>query len=64
MGDLLPKQRAEAARLGWLAVAGWGGTGLVLFFVKVKLLALIGAAAAVWLTWRWFKYRASWGMRF
>jgi hypothetical protein len=36
----------------------------VLFFVKLKLLVLIGAAAAVWLTWRWFKYRASWGMRF
>lgn len=63
MGELLPKQRAEAARLGWMAVAGWGGS-VLLFLVKMKLLAVFGAGAAVWLTWRWFKFRASWGMRF
>lgn len=63
MGELLPKQRAEAARRGWMAVAGWGGTGL-LWMIKLKFLALVGIGAAVWLTWRWFKYRATWGMRF
>lgn len=64
MGELLPKQRAEAARMGWMAVAGWAGTGIVVLVVHKVLLGLLGAGVAVWLTWRWFKFRASWGMRF
>lgn len=63
MGELLPKQRKEAAKLGWQAVAGWGVSGLLLWKAGV-LLGILGIAAAVWLTLRWFKYRASWGMRF
>ncbi len=64
MGELLPKQRAEAARMGWTAVAAWAGTGLAVLVIHKIVVGLIGAGVAAWLTWRWFKFRASWGMRF
>lgn len=62
--DLLPKQRAEASRKGWMAVGGWAASGAALVLVHSWLLAGIAAAVAVWLTIGWFRYRASWGMRF
>ncbi len=64
MGELLPKQRAEAARLGWMAVLGWAGGGAAFFLVHSLLLTLVAAGVASWLTWRWFMFRAKWGMRF
>lgn len=60
---LLPKQHAQAQRMGWLAVGGWGLSALL--FVKASsFLAIIAIGAAVYLTVRWFRFRASWGMRF
>ena len=64
MGELLPKQRSEAARLGWTAVLGWAGSGLGLYWPHSLPLTLIVAGIATWLTWRWFSYRAKWGLRF
>jgi hypothetical protein len=61
--QLLPNQRREAARLGWMAVGGWAASGLAVYWSwgGWTILPLIGAA---WLTWRWFQFRAKWGMRF
>lgn len=64
MGELLPKQRAEAARLGWTAVLGWAGSGAAFLFLHSLLLTLVVAGVASWLTWRWFMFRAKWGLRF
>ncbi|MBM4344526.1 MAG: hypothetical protein FJ100_14265 [Deltaproteobacteria bacterium] len=62
-GELLSGPRAQARKLGWQALAGWGATGLL----AVKgwwFVGLVGAGVAVWLTLRWFRHRATWGMRF
>lgn len=50
--------------MGWLAVGGWAATGVIAVVLHKLLLILVGAGVATWLTWRWFKFRASWGMRF
>ena len=63
MGELLPKQRAEASRKGWMAVAGWVVTGLITWRIGL-LVGVLGAVAAAWLTGQWFAYRAKWGLRF
>lgn len=61
--QLLPKQRAEARTKGWLAVGGWALAGLFIF--KWWLFgAFLAIAGAGFLTWRWFSFRAKWGMRF
>ena len=62
MGEMMVQQKQTAARRGWLAVAGWIGTGLALFYGHV-LVAAIVAAVAVMLTRSWFQFRAKWGMR-
>ncbi|MSP93031.1 MAG: hypothetical protein EXR79_14725 [Myxococcales bacterium] len=62
-GGPLSTQKAEAARRGWIAVVGWALTPILV--VKAGwILGLVAAGVAVWLTSRWFKYRAEWGMRF
>lgn len=63
MGELMQTQKATAARRGWMAVGGWAVTGWALVGGHVFFGLALGAAA-VWLTRRWFNYRASWGMRF
>lgn len=62
-GGPLSTQKAEAARRGWMAVAGWALTP-ILAWKAGWLLGILAVAGAVWLTSRWFKYRAEWGMRF
>ena len=61
--ELLPRQRKEAAALGWQAVGGWVVGGLLAWKTGV-ILGGIGVAVAVYLTLRWFRFRATWGMRF
>lgn len=65
MTALLSKQRAEAKKRGWMAVGGWGVTGLLASWGWAWAIpALFAAAGAAWLTRRWFQYRAQWGLRF
>ncbi len=61
--ELLPKQRAEASKRGWMAVGGWALSG-VMFWYSMGFLVILAMGGAAWLTWRWFQYRAGWGMRF
>lgn len=63
MGEMMVQQKQTAARRGWLAVAGWAGTGWMLFN-GYFFFGVLGVALAVFLTRRWFQYRAQWGMRF
>ncbi len=63
MGELMSTQKQTAARRGWLAIAGWVGTGVALVAGHF-VVGLFGAGIAVFLTRRWFQYRAQWGMRF
>ncbi len=63
MGELMTVQKKTAARRGWLAVAGWVGTGWAVFGGHL-FLAVFVAGLAVYLTRSWFQYRAQWGMRF
>ena len=63
-GGPLAKQRSEATRKGALALAGWGGTVLLFWMTRGWFLPVVGIGVSVWLTWRWFSYRAKWGMRF
>ncbi len=63
MGELMTQQKQTASRRGWLAVAGWVGTGWAVVGGHL-FLGVIAAAVAVFLTRSWFQYRAKWGMRF
>ena len=63
MGELMSQQKQTAARRGWLAVAGWLGSGWALVGGHI-FLTVVGVGVAVYLTRNWFQYRAKWGMRF
>lgn len=63
MGELMTQQKQTAARRGWLAIAGWIGTGWAAIGGHFMLAVLV-AGVAVFLTRRWWQYRAQWGMRF
>jgi hypothetical protein len=68
MGGALSKPKAEARRKGLMAAAGWATTGLFGLAALVSTWSwfwpLAGAGVSGWLTWRWFRHRATWGMRF
>lgn len=68
MAGMLSKPKAEARKRGLMAAAGWGATGLfgllALFSTWSWFWPFAGAGASCWLTWRWFRHRAEWGMRF
>jgi hypothetical protein len=65
MNALLPKQRTEARKRGWQALGAWGVAGLLgTWGWAWAFPALVAAGAAVWLTRRWFQFRAQWGLRF
>ena len=61
--DLLPNQRRQASRLGWMAVGGWLATGLAVYW-SWGWLTILPLGGAVMMTRRWFQFRAKWGMRF
>ena len=60
--SLISRDKAEAKKKGTIALAAWVGTGILAFYTP--LLAVIGAAGAAYLTYRWFMFRAKRGMRF
>jgi hypothetical protein len=60
---LMSRDQAEAKKKGWIAVAGWAGSG-ALFFLHFPILGVVGIGASVYLTYRWFIFRAKRGMRF
>lgn len=64
MGELLPKQRAEAARKGWTALGVWAASGASVLFLHWYFVGVVAGGFAAWLTWQWFMFRAKWGMRF
>lgn len=55
--------KRNASTKGYIAVASVVGTSL--FFVYgMWLLGLMGMGASGYLIYRWFAYRAKWGLRF
>ena len=61
--SLMSRDKSVAKKKGWLALAGWVGTGFI--GVKVSFwLAIPAAVAAAYLTVNWFMFRAKRGMRF
>jgi len=67
MGEVMIPQKKEATKRGWIAVGGWGFTGWMVerwFTGGAFFLVLVGVVAAVFFTWRWFTWRAKWGMHF
>jgi hypothetical protein len=61
--SLMARDRAEAKKKGWLTAGAWVGTGALFFysFPKLGVLAVVGS---LYLTFRWFMFRAKRGMRF
>jgi len=61
--SLMSRDKAEAKKKGLVALSAWTGAG-VLFFYHAPMLGLLTVGGAVYLTYRWFMYRAKRGMRF
>ena len=61
--SLMSRDRAQARRKGILALAGYGGAGL-LFLAHWPILGLLAVGGAGYLTYDWFMFRAKRGMRF
>ena len=61
--SLMARDRAEAKKKGLFALSAWIGSG-VLLSVHAPFLALAAAGGGVYLTYRWFMFRAKRGMRF
>lgn len=61
--SLVGRDKSEAKKKGLFAAGAWGGT--VLLAVGAPPVLAVGAGAgAVYLTYKWFMYRAKRGMRF
>lgn len=61
--SLMSRDRMEAKKKGFIALTVWTGAGL-LFFYHAAFLGLLTVGGAVYLTYRWFMFRAKRGMRF
>ncbi len=61
--SLMSRDRMEARKKGLYALSAYAGAG-VLFFYHAPLLSLLTVGGAVYLTYRWFMFRAKRGMRF
>lgn len=57
----LTKQNAK--KKGYTAL-GSAATTAVLCLVMSPYIVLAGGPVTLWLTYRWFRYRAKWGLRF
>ena len=65
MTELLADPKKEAAKRRNKALAAWTGTAIVGGLTAAPVV-LVGAGAVVsgWLTLKWLKHRAQWGLRF
>ncbi len=57
----LTKQNAK--KRGYAAL-GTGATTAVLCMVMSPYILIAGGPLTLWLTYRWLRYRAKWGLRF
>lgn len=55
--------KTQASRRGYAAVAVSILT-LLFFVMGAPIFGTLGAGASAFLIWRWFKFRAKWGLRF
>lgn len=55
--------KRKASRRGYTAI-GVSILTLILFVMGSPVLGTIGAGASAFFVWRWFKFRAKWGLRF
>jgi len=60
---LMARDKAEAKKKGLYALSAWIGSG-ALFFMHAPYLGLFAVGGGVYLTYRWFMFRARHGMRF
>jgi len=58
----LTKQKKEARKKGYAALGSVALT--TLFTLMSPYFLLPGIPASAWFTYRWFKYRAKWGIKF
>jgi hypothetical protein len=61
--SLMARDKAEARKKGLYALSAWVGSGILLVY-HWPLLGLIAAGGGLFLTYRWFMFRAKRGMRF
>jgi 4-hydroxybenzoate polyprenyltransferase len=61
--SLMSQDRSEAKKKGLFALSAWAGAG-VLFVCHWPIVGLAAVGGAVYLTYRWFMFRAKRGMRF
>jgi hypothetical protein len=61
--SLVARDKSEAKKKGIFAGAAWGGTVLLLVG-GFPILGTAAAGGAVFLTYKWFMFRAKRGMRF
>jgi hypothetical protein len=61
--SLMAQDRNLARKKGWIALGAWVGSGFLVFY-HFRFFGVAAAAGAVWLTYRWFMFRAKRGMRF
>ena len=59
----LTKQKKDARKKG-LAALGTAATTAMFMTMMSSYFAILGVPATIYMTYRWFKYRAEWGMRF
>ncbi len=61
--SLMGRDKAEARKKGIYALSAWVGSG-ILFVYHASFLGVLAAGAGLYLTYRWFMFRAKRGMRF
>jgi hypothetical protein len=64
MTQLLADPKKEAAKRRNKALAAWTATAVVGGLTTAPILIGAGAVVSGWLTFKWLKHRAQWGLRF
>jgi hypothetical protein len=60
--SLMSRDKSEAKKKGFFAIAAWAGSGILVVFHH-SFIALLAGVGAAFLTYRWFMFRAKRGMR-